>query len=162
MSKELVHFDALGYEPFRMKPVHFAAGFFLSVAEKRYELERLNQAAVIKHNTGLREEYAHENLLIAFKKAGVVDASMKETELKALRVQINGVVGNDDAIYGSFSPYKKPPGVAYTMASDRLLFDHEPLDGYSGHFVHAILGATTSGKQVVEFATHALTQHKST
>src|ERR1041384_7189719 len=161
MSKELVHFDALGYEPFRMKPVHFAAGFFLSVAEKRYELERLNQVAVIKHNTGLRDEYTHENLLVAFKEAGVVDASMKEAELTALRVQINGVVGNDDAIYGSFGPYKKPPGVAYTMASDRLLFDHEPLDGYSGHLVHAILSSTPDGKQVVEFAREALADHKS-
>ena len=32
MSKAAVHFEALGYEPFRMKPVHFAAGFFLSIA----------------------------------------------------------------------------------------------------------------------------------
>ena len=53
MSKEqkaAVHFEALGYDPLRMKPVHFAAGFFLSVAGGRYELELLNKAAVIKMN----------------------------------------------------------------------------------------------------------------
>lgn len=164
MSKETdaVHFEALGYEPFRMKPVHFAAGFFLSVAGGRYELESLNKAAVIKHKTGLRDDYTHENLLVALKEEGLLDASVKESELKALRLQLNGVVGNDDAIYGSFRPYKKPPGVAYTMVSDRLLYDHEPLDGYSGHFVHSVLNATSDGEGVVGFAKQCLDNHSST
>jgi hypothetical protein len=162
MSKEAVHFEAFGYEPFRMKPVHFAAGFFLSIAGGRYELESLNKVAVIKHKTGLRDDYSHENLLVALKEAGLLDASVKETELKALRIQLNGVVGNDDAIYGSFSPYKKPPGVAYTMVSDRLLYDHEPLDGYSGHFVRSVLDLTPDGKAVISFAKECLADHTST
>src|SRR5689334_2488546 len=115
MSKELVHFAALGYQPFRMKPVHFAAGFFLSVSEHRYELEPLNKVAVIKHNTGLRGDYTHERVLEALKEEQLLDGAVKESELKTLRIQLNGVVGNDDAIYGSFKPYSKPPGVAYTM-----------------------------------------------
>lgn len=162
MSKEAVHFEALGYEPFRMKPVHFAAGFFLSISGGRYELEPLNKAAVIKHKTGLRDDYAHENLLAALKEAGLLDASVKEIELKALRIQLNGVVGNDDAIYGSFTPYKKPPGVAYTMVSDRLLYDHEPLDGYSGHFVRSVLDVTPDGKALIGFAKKCLEDHTST
>jgi hypothetical protein len=162
MSKESVHFEAFGYEPFRMKPVHFAAGFFLSVAGGRYELESLNKTAVIKHKTGLRDDYAHENLLVVLKEAGLLDASVKENELKALRIQLNGVVGNDDAIYGSFRPYKKPPGVAYTMVSDRLLYDHEPLDGYSGHFVRSVLELTQDGKAIIGFARQCLADHTST
>jgi len=162
MSKGAVHFKALGYDPLRMKPVHFAAGFFLSVAGSRYELESLNKAAVIKHKTGLRDDYAHENLLAALKEAGLLDASVKESELKALRLQLNGVVGNDDAIYGSFKPYNKPRGVAYTMVSDRLLYDHDPQDGYSGYFVHSVLNATQDGKAVVGFAKQCLDNHTST
>lgn len=164
MSKETdaVHFEALGYEPFSMKPVRFAAGFFLSVAGGRYELEPLNKTAVIKHKTGLRDDYAHENLLAALKEASLLDASVKESELKALRIQLNGVVGNDDAIYGSFKPYKKPPGVAYTMVSDRLLYDHEPLDGYSGHFVRSVLDVTPDGKSIISFAKKCLDDHTST
>ncbi len=162
MSKESVHFKALGYEPFRMKPVHFAAGFFISVAGGRYELERINKAAVIKHKTGLRDDYAHGNLLTALKDAGLLDSSVKESELKQLRIQLNGVVGNDDAIYGSFTPYKKPPGVAYTMVSDRLLYDHEPLDGCSGYFVHNVLKVTRDGEAVIGFARKCLDDHTST
>jgi hypothetical protein len=161
MSKEAVHFAALGYKPFRMKPVHFAAGFFLSVAEGRYDLEFLNKTVVIKDRKGLRGDYAHETLLAALKEAGLLDVSVKESELKALRIQLNAVVGNDDAVYGSFAPYKKPPGVAYTMVSDRLLYDTEPLDGYSGHFVHSVLNATADGKAVVEFAKQCLNNHTS-
>ena len=159
MSNELkaaVHFAALGYDPLRMKPVHFAAGFFLSVAGGRYRLESLNKAAVIKHKTGLREDYTHANLLAALKEADLIDDSVAENELKALRFQLNGAVGNDDALYGSFKPYSKPRGVAYTMVSDRLLFDHDPLDGYSGYFVHQVLGATTEGEKVINFAQQCL------
>jgi hypothetical protein len=163
MSKEAVHFEALGYEPRRTKPVHFAAGFFLSVAGGRYELESLNKAAVINpKNKGLLESYTHESLLAAFKESGVIDSAAKERELIALRIQLNGVVGNDDAIYGSFPPYKKPPGVAYTMVSDRVLYDHDPQDGYSGYFVHSVLNATQDGKMVVGFAKQCLDNHTST
>jgi hypothetical protein len=162
MSKHAIHFEALGYDPLRMKPVHFAAGFFLSVAGGHYELEILNKVAVIKHKTGLRDDYAHENLLAALKKANLLDTSVQEDELKALRIQLNGAVGNDDAIYGSFKPYSKPRGVAYTMVSDRLLYDPDPLDGYSGYFVHHVLEVTTDGKTVVDFAKQCLDNHNST
>lgn len=161
MSKESVHFEALGYEPFRMKPVHFAAGFFLSIAGGRYELELLNKTAVIKHKQGLLKDYSHENLLTALKEIELIDASVTESELKHLRIQLNGVVGNDDAIYASFKPYKKPPGVAYTMVSDRFIFDKEPLDGFSGHFVHQVLNETADGRSVVLFAEQCLANHSS-
>jgi hypothetical protein len=106
MSNETIHFEALGYEPFRMKPVHFAAGFFLSLTKAHYELEMLNKTAVIKHKTGLRDDYAHDNLHGLLCEQQVLDPSVSVDELKLLRVQLNGIVGNDDAIYGSFKPYK--------------------------------------------------------
>lgn len=162
MSKETVHFEALGYEPFRMKPVHFAAGFFLSLTNARYELEMLNKTAVIKHKTGLRDDYAHDNLHGLLCEQQVLDPSVSVDELKLLRVQLNGIVGNDDAIYGSFKPYKKPPGVAYTVVSSRYLYDEQPLDGFSGYFVHQVLAHTTQGKAVLDFARMRMEHHAST
>ena len=162
MSNETVHFEALGYEPFRMKPVHFAAGFFLSLTKAHYELEMLNKTAVIKHNTGLRGDYGHDNLHGLLCEQQVLDPSVSVDELKLLRVQLNGIVGNDDAIYGSFKPYKKPPGVAYSVVSSRYLYDKQPLDGFSGYFVHQVLAQTTQGKAVLDFARMRMEHHAST
>lgn len=163
MSNQTIHCDALGYEPFRMKPVHFAAGFFLSLAEGRYDLELLNKAAVIKHKKGLLEDYTHEGLRERLlEQERIIDSGMTVDEVKLLRIQINGVVGNDDAIYGAFPPYKKPPGVAYSMVSDRYLFDKEPLDGCSGSFIHQVLTTTRQGTEILDFARRRLAYHAST
>lgn len=50
MDKKQAHFEALGYEPLRMKPVHFASGFFMAVTDSVYVNELLNQVAVTKTN----------------------------------------------------------------------------------------------------------------
>ena len=46
MDKKQAHFEAFGYEPLRMKPAHFASGFFISLAEEVYANELLNKVAV--------------------------------------------------------------------------------------------------------------------
>src|SRR2546425_10982322 len=105
MSKQEVHFAAIGYEPMRMKPVHLATGFFLSVTAKHYDLEWLNKTAVSKHKDGLREDYAHENLLSVLREQERVEPSFTESSLKVLRMQVNGVVDNDDGVHAAFRPY---------------------------------------------------------
>jgi hypothetical protein len=161
MSKEDVHFQAMGFEPFRMKPVHFATGFFLSVAGAHYTLETLNKLSVIKHKTGLRKEYAPENLLHALQDSEVVEHDITEAELRLLRMQINGVMDNDSAVFAAFKPYKKPFGNDYTLVSDRFLTSEARLDGYSGHFIHRVLDTTTEGRAVTEFARHCIEHHSS-
>lgn len=162
MSNQPIHCEALGYEPFRMKPVHFAAGLFLSLAELRYDLELLNKVAVIKNNKGLLDDYTHEQLRERLVEQRVVDGSVTVDDIKLLRVQVNGVVGNDDAVYGAFRPYKKPPGVAYTLVSNRYIFDKEPLDGCSGYFIQRVLGMTAEGTEVLDFLRQRLASHSST
>jgi hypothetical protein len=161
MSKETVHFEALGFEPFRMKPVHFASGFFLSVAGASYTLETLNKLSVIKHKTGLRQEYAPDTLLAALQSAELIEPGVSEAELKLLRMQINGVMDNDSAVFAAFRPYKKPFGNDYTLVSDRFLTNEARLDGYSGHFIHQVLETTPEGRGVAEFARACIEHHGS-
>ena len=43
MTKRQAHFRAFGYEPRRMKPAHFASGFFIALTGQVYANEVLNK-----------------------------------------------------------------------------------------------------------------------
>ena len=45
-AERRVHGAILGYQPYRMKPVHFATSFLLALTGRYYRLEYLNKAAV--------------------------------------------------------------------------------------------------------------------
>ena len=151
MSKQNVHFAALGYEPLRMKPVHLANGFFLALKGHFSDLELLNKTAVVKANKGLLGDYVHEQLLDLLKQRDRLDPEFNVSQLKSLRVHINGVVNNDEAVYPAFRPYS-PAGNDYTLASDRLLTSERRTDGFAGHLLHQVLQRTPTGRQVLEFA----------
>jgi len=159
MSKQHAHFAALGYEPTRMKPVHFASGFFLSVSGYYHKLEWLNKTAVIKHKSGLQGDYTNEDLLECLKDEERIKTGFNESELKSLRVQVNGVVDNDKAVFADFLPYKRSFGNDYTLVSDRVLTCQKRLDGFAGHFIHQILETTEQGKQVIDFSRHCITKY---
>jgi len=63
MNKQQVHFQALGYEPLRMKPAHFASGFFIALTGQRFRNQLLNEVAVVRANKGLLERYKPESVL---------------------------------------------------------------------------------------------------
>lgn len=159
MSKQKVHFAAAGYEPGRMKPVHFSTGFFLSLTGQYYSLEWLNKVAVTKHKDGLLEDYSHSNLLSILRERAAVDATFTENGLKILRTQINGVADNDDGVHAAFRPYSTF-GNDYTAASDRFLTSQKRLDGYSGHLVHRILEKSDEGQRVLAFARQCILRHE--
>jgi len=60
MNKKQAHHEAFGYEPLRMKPAHFASGFFVALTDRTYPNELLNKVAVTKTTRGLLEDYAPE------------------------------------------------------------------------------------------------------
>ena len=76
---------------------------------------------------------------------------MTQADVELLRVQVNGVVNNDDAMFPAFRPYR-PKGNDYTFISPRVLTNANRTDGYAGHFVATVLAATDTGKAVFEFA----------
>jgi hypothetical protein len=161
MSKQEVHFAAIGYEPLRMKPVHFATGFFLSLINQSHDLEWLNKVAVVKANKGLLGDYVPERLLELLKEQGRVDPDLGIANLKYLRTQVNGVVNNDEAAYPAFRPYS-PSGNDYTLLSAKLITSERRTDGYSGHLIHRVLERSTTGQQVLEFARQWISRSETT
>ncbi len=151
MNKKQAHFEALGYEPLRMKPAHFASGFFLTLSEEGHANELLNRVAVTKAGKGLLEEYAPEKVLARLRKDKLIAETMTQADVELLRIQVNGVVNNDDAMYPAFKPYR-PQGNDYTFISPRLLTTTPRTDGYAGHFVATVLTANCAGRKVIEFA----------
>ncbi len=151
MDKKQAHFEALGYEPLRMKPVHFASGFFMAVTDSVYVNELLNQVAVTKTNKGLLDGYAPDAVFERLRSEGLIMEGVTQTEVELLRIQVNGVVNNDAAMYPAFKPYRQK-GNDYTFFTPRLLTRASRTDGYAGHFVAAALAATAEGTEVLRFA----------
>ena len=151
MDKKQAHFEALGYEPLRMKPAHFASGFFMALSDEVYPNELLNKVAVTKANKGLLEGYAPEEVLARLRKDKLIAETMTQADVELLRIQVNGVVNNDAAMYPAFKPYR-PKGNDYTFISPRVLTMAQRTDGYAGHFVATVLAATSTGREALEFA----------
>ena len=148
-TKRQAHFQAFGYEPLRMKPAHFASGFFAAITGKEFENKLLNYIAVIKANKGLLESYKPKEVEKRLKADKLTLEKMTQSDIELLRVQINGVVNNDGAMYPAFSPYQ-PKGNDYTFLSQRLLTYGNRTDGYAGFFVASVLRATNDGKRILE------------
>ncbi len=161
-DKRPIHFAGIGYEPNRMKPVHFATGFFLSIVNKSYQLELLNKMVCNSSNRkGLQGDYTHERMLELLQENDLISSKISEGDLKILRMQLNGVVDNDDAVFPAFRPYSEF-GVDYTVVSDRLIFDSKShrKDGYAGHFIHQILNNSSEGRLIIEFAKNCISTHE--
>ena len=151
MDKKSTHYEALGYEPLRMKPAHFASGFFTALTDSVYANELLNKVAVTKANKGLIGDYSAEKILGRLRDSGLIQGSMTQANVELLRILVNGVVNNDAAMYPAFNPYN-PKGNDYTFISPRVLTRGSQTDGYAGHFVATVLNGTPEGKAVLDFA----------
>ena len=149
MTKRQAHFQAFGYEPLRMKPTHFASGFFIALTGQVYANELLNKVAVVRANKGLQGDYTVEKVLEQLQEKNLVPRTMTPANVELLRVQVNGVVNSDDAMYPAFRPYS-PKGNDYTFISPRVLTNANRTDGFSGLFVFTVLNATASGRHVLD------------
>ena len=150
MTKRQAHFQVFGYEPLRMKPAHFASGFFLALTGQAYVNELLNKVAVTKTNKGLLEGYTTEDVLAQLTTGDLIAQTMTHADVDLLRMQVNCVVNNDAAMYPAFHPYR-PKGNDYTFISPRVLTNSNRTDGFAGFFVSTILAATDAGRIVLAF-----------
>jgi len=155
--KARAHFEVFGYEPERMKPAHFATGFFLSLTGQAFENRRLNTVAVTRAKKGLLGDYVPEAVAQRLRDDGLISDYLEQGQVELLRTQVNGVVNNDDAMYPAFAPYR-PAGNDYTFFTPQLLTQEKRKDGFSGHFVAQVLAHTEVGRRVLEwsrlFTTH--------
>lgn len=156
MNKRQAHHEAFGYEPLRMKPAHFASGFFLALTDQTYANELLNKVAVTKTNRGLLEDYTPEAVVERMRQQSRIGPMMTQAKVELLRMQVNGVVNNDAAMYPAFRPYR-PKGNDYTFFSRRMLTRANRTDGYAGYFVAMVLGQHDAGRRVLEFG-HSLVE----
>ena len=111
----------------------------------------MNKVAVIKNIKGLIGGYAPEAVLDRLKDEERIPDSMTQGDVEQLRIQVNGVVDNDDAVFGAFKPLRTK-GNDYTFISPRVLTKDSRMDGYAGLFLATVLAATDEGKAVLDFA----------
>ena len=149
-KKRQAHYEAFGYVPMNMKPAHFASGFFLALADETYENRLLNQVAVTSSNRGLLDDYTSESLTLHLRDALMIEQEMTQSKVELLRVQVNGIVNNDEAMFPAFTPYS-PKGNDYTFFSRRLLTRENRTDGYAGQFMVSVLQKSETGSRVLEF-----------
>lgn len=96
----------------------------------------------------MQEGYTAEDVFARLRADGVIAESVAQTDVELLRVQVNGVVNNDAAMFPAFPP-NRPAGNDYTFLSPRVLTDSARTDGFAGFFVFTVLDETASGKAVL-------------
>ena len=149
MNKRDAHFQAFGYEPLRMKPAHFASGFFTALTGRVYADELLNRVAVTSAGKGLLESYTPERVLETLKEKGLIADGLTQPDVELLRKQVNGIVDNDSAMFPAHHPYRAK-GNDYTFISPRLLTTANRTDGFAGFFVLTVLAETGAGEVVLD------------
>lgn len=152
-AQRRIHGAALGYQPGRMKPVHFAAGFLMALTGKQSRLELLNKAAVPKAaprpRTRIVDEYVADVLLPKLREDGRVSAMIDIDGLRSLRAHLNAAFNNDGAALGAAFPPYKTFGSDYSAPSPAYVSDQSKNHGYSGTFVLRVLEATKVGRSVI-------------
>lgn len=141
---------------FRVKPVHLATGFFVSLLGHRHRAELLNNVVAFTDGKEHSGNYGLASLHEALRAAGKIRTNMGRSELHTLRKHLQPLAGNDEAVFPVYG--EKEFGCDYTTASQDILTRTRDNDGFAGHLVHAALQGTAEGRKVLEFARSWITQ----
>ncbi|CAO3426274.1 hypothetical protein [Azospirillum argentinense] len=149
-AERRVHGHALGYQPFRMKPVHFATNFLLALSGQQHRLEWLNKTSVPKHRP-LRDndQYVAEVLHPILIEQGRLGKEVTLPELKALRAHLNAAFNNDGAALAARFDGYSSFGIDYSTPALSYLAGQSKNHGLSGSFVVQVLSLTEDGKSVI-------------
>ena len=149
-----VHGAVLGYQPFRMKPVHFATSFLLALTGRYYRLEHLNKASVPKtapkDGPRVRDEYPSDRLHPLLVDRGTLDPSVDLEAFRTLRAHLNAAYNNDGSALSAVYPPYSTFGADYSAPSTRYISDRSKNHGYSGSFVLSVLEATAEGRETLK------------
>lgn len=152
-AERRVHAEFLGYQPRRMKPVHFATSFLLSLAGRQHELELLNKASVPKaaprDSRSILDEYVSDRLYPKLVELNRLSDVVDQDAFRALRAHLNAAYNNDGAaLNAAFAPYNSP-GTDFSTPSLRYVSNKSKNHGYAGTFVVRVLEATPEGTAVL-------------
>ena len=146
-----VHGAILGYQPFRMKPVHFATSFLLALTGRYYRLEYLNKASVPKTAPkSVNDQYPSDRLHQLLVARGTLDPSVDLEAFRTLRAHLDAAYNNDGAALSAVYPPYSTFGADYSAPSTRYISDQSKNHGYSGSFVLSVLEATARGREALK------------
>ncbi len=146
---------AIGYQPMRMKPVHFATSFLLCLHGKYRTLELLNKAAnpkAVEKSPG--DPYVSRNLfeLLNDSDNTPLGEAVTEQEFAILRTHLNQAFNNDGAALApGFKPYSTF-GFDFSTPAPDFLANASKNHGNSGALMFAILGQSANGRAFIDCA----------
>ena len=163
MSKDRLYSAAFGFNTDRrVKPVHFATGFFLSILGRHSEQRAMNRAVALTAGGKEDDDYSLASVSELLKgEPPRVVASVSAEAIHALRKHLSCLADNDEAVFPAFAE-KAGFGCNYSICSQKFIGDFKDNDGFAGHFTHKILEATPDGRRIIELATEWLTASTST
>lgn len=152
-AERRVHAEFLGYQPRRMKPVHFATSFLLALTGRQHELELLNKASVPKaappDGQTVLNEYISDRLYPKLVELNRLSEDIDQDAFRALRAHLNAAYNNDGAaLNAAFPPYNSP-GTDFSMPSLRYVSNKSKNHGHAGTFVVRVLASTSEGQAVL-------------
>jgi hypothetical protein len=152
-AERRVHGAILGYQPLRMKPVHFATSFLLALTGRCFRLEYLNKASVPKlapkDTKSVRDEYPSERLHPLLREQGRLDAGVDLQAFRSLRAHLWAAYNNDGAaLAAAFKPYSTF-GADYSAPSTRYISGKSKNHGHSGSFVLKLFEASAVGREAL-------------
>ena len=152
-AERRVHGAILGYQPYRMKPVHFATSFLLALTGRYYRLEYLNKASVPKTSPrdrrNVHDEYPSDRLHSRLVDLGILDPSVDLESFRTLRAHLNAAYNNDGSALSAVFPPYSTFGADYSAPSTRYISDRSKNHGYSGSFVVLVFEATAEGREAL-------------
>jgi len=139
----------------RVKPVHFATGFFVALLGCNYRNELLNNVVAFSDGKDLAGNYALNNLHAELVRLGRISNNVSKHQLYALRKHLRCLAGNDDAVFPAYAE-KSGFGCDYSTATKDMLTRTKDTDGFSGFFVFSILDSTDDGRFILDFTRSCL------
>lgn len=153
-AERRVHGALLGYQPLRMKPVHFATSFLLALTGRYQRLEYLNKASVPKiapkDSRRAQDDYPSDRLHPLLVDLGRLATTVELDQFRTLRAHLNAAYNNDgSALAAAFAPYSTF-GADYSAPSARYISNSSKNHGHSGSFVLTIFEATAEGRDALD------------
>jgi hypothetical protein len=140
----------------RVKPVHFATGFFVALFGRQYRTKLLNNVVAVNDGKDPVDDYALPALHSLLAADKILADGIDQQALHALRKHLRCIANNDEAVFPIYGV--KEFGCDYSTASQHILTSTRDNDGFAGYFVHSVLEATNEGKAILELANGWMTQ----
>jgi hypothetical protein len=144
----------------RVKPVHFASGFFLALTGINYKQKALNFTVASPSKKEPEGTYKLSLLKDYLLERQSINALMTDSDIHKLRKHLEAVADNDDAVYAMFGK-NAGFGSDYSISSHDLVSRLKDNDGFTGQFVKNIFESSHDGRSILGVVRGWLQQHSS-